>query len=85
MVACPQCGEHFKNPIITHRRFSGGFSIYPLGTIKCPKCGYEDNSYKFKGPKKGEEPTEIPPQQEQKLKAEETEGRKLDESKYEPA
>ncbi|MGD0803312.1 MAG: hypothetical protein ABSA11_04480 [Candidatus Bathyarchaeia archaeon] len=81
-IACPNCGERFNNPILTHKRFTGGFSIYPMGTITCPKCGYIASSYKYKRPKPGDKsPTPSP--QESKPEPSDSDQKKLDESKFE--
>jgi hypothetical protein len=79
---CPNCGEIFKNPILTQKRLTGGFSIYPLGTLTCPKCGYNASSFKFRRPKSGEQPR-TPPLQESKPEPSESDSKKLDESKFE--
>jgi len=41
IVVCPNCGNHFPRPFFTERRFGVGFSIGPMGAIKCPSCGYK--------------------------------------------
>ena len=78
---CPSCGEVFKNPILTQKHISGGFSIYPLGTLTCPKCGYKESSYKFRRPKPVDE-TKRPKAPEAKPEPIENDSKKLDESKY---
>lgn len=72
----------FKNPILTQKRIGGGFSIYPLGTLTCPKCGYKASSLKFHRPKPGEEAKKSAAS-EAKPEATGTDSKKLDESKYE--
>ena len=81
-ISCPKCGEVFKNPIITQKRFTGGFSLYPLGTLSCPKCGYNASSIRFRHPKPGEQPRVTPPI-EAKPEPSESESTKLDESRFE--
>ena len=81
-VAFPNCGEVFKNPIFTQKRFTSGFSLYPLGTLTCPKCGNNGNSYKFRRPKPGEE-AKKPTAPEAKTEPSEKDSKKLDESKFE--
>jgi len=47
-VVCPNCGNHFDRPIITVKRSGLGFTIGPLGAIKCPNCGYKAGWGAFK-------------------------------------
>ena len=84
-VACPQCGEQFSFPIITQKYLGGGFSIYPLGMIKCPRCGYEGSSLRFKHTKKGAQQSEAVPKEGEKQKPTDLDDKKLDDSRYELA
>ncbi len=81
-IRCPQCGEIFTNPIVTKKSIGIGFSFYPLGRLKCPKCGYEGLANEFKRPKPGEEP---PKKKESEIKPEpaDEQKKKLDESRFE--
>jgi len=48
IVVCPNCGHGFQRPFVTEKRFGLGFSIGPLGAIKCPSCGYKAGWGAFK-------------------------------------
>jgi len=86
IVVCPNCGHHFQRPLLTEKRSGVGFSLGPLGAIKCPSCGHKAGWEAFKKEK------DVPPDfgvDLSKPKAppsspEDEKEKALDETKYEP-
>jgi hypothetical protein len=85
-VVCPQCGERFRWPIFTERYMGYGFTFYPLGRMTCPKCGFKDRSTKFKRANgSSSQPPDGVKKSAKPKKQDDTQSKKLDESKYEEA
>jgi hypothetical protein len=60
-----------------------GFTFYPLGTMKCPHCGYEGRSTSFKHAKEGEQAPESSSRREQPTSEGDMQAKKIEDSKYE--
>lgn len=47
LIECPECGNQFKRPAFSQRKYGVGIGLGSFGEYTCPKCNYKGSVSSF--------------------------------------